>query len=78
MKKKLNQTTSLQLLDVVALLQDFPVENLNRGQVGTIVEELGENTYEVEFSDKKGRTITTLALNAEKLMLLKFEPESTV
>ncbi|MBY5958091.1 DUF4926 domain-containing protein [Membranicola marinus] len=45
----------------IALLQDIPEEKLARGQVGTIVEELDDRTFEVEFADKKGRTMTSLA-----------------
>lgn len=76
MKSKLGQSTPLKLLDVVALLQDIPGEKLIRGQVGTIVGELDDNIYEVEFADKKGRTIASLALNADELMALKFEKEA--
>lgn len=73
MKYKSDQNTPLKLLDVVALLQDIPEEKLARGQVGTIVEELDDHAFEVEFADKEGRTITSLALNANELMALKFQ-----
>src|SRR3954471_24376436 len=43
------------LLDVVALLQDVPEKGLARGQVGTVVENLGEDAALVEFSDDEGR-----------------------
>lgn len=65
----------LKLLDVVALLKAIPNEKLVKGQVGTIVEVLDEDVYEVEFADKQGKTITSLALKAEDLMLLHFEVE---
>jgi len=64
----------IQLLDVVALTEDLPEHNLSRGQVGTIVEELGSNVYEVEFSDNDGRTYAMLALPADQLMVLHYEP----
>jgi len=37
--KKGAKHTEPSLLDVVALLKDFPAQRLARGQVGTIVEE---------------------------------------
>jgi hypothetical protein len=55
---------SINLLDVVALTTDLPQENLWRGQVGTVVEILGEGTaFEVEFSDRDGRTYELLRLH---------------
>ncbi len=65
---------TIRLLDVVALTQDLPERHLRRGQVGTVVEILGPETFEVEFSDNEGRTYTTLALQAEQLMTLYHHP----
>lgn len=65
----------LKLLDVVALLKDLPIKKLAKGQVGTIVEKLDKGAYEVEFADKKGKTITSLALKTQDIMLLHFEME---
>jgi hypothetical protein len=42
----------LQLLDVVALLEDHPEAGLVAGQVGTVVEQLADAIFEVEFSDE--------------------------
>lgn len=64
----------IELLDVVALLEDMPERGLRRGQVGTVVEELAPNVYEVEFSDDEGRTYATLSLRADQLMVLHYEP----
>ncbi len=64
---------TLYLLDIVALLTDLPDEKLSSGQVGTIVEELGPDVYEVEFADVKGRTITTCAVEAKDLLKLTHE-----
>ncbi len=66
----------LKLLDVVALLKDIPEEKLVKGQVETVVEELDKGIYEIEFSDKQGKTTTSLALTIEELMLLHFETET--
>jgi len=63
----------LKLLDVVALIEDIPEENLQRGQVGTLVEELAPDVYEVEFSDNLGRAYAMLALRVEQLLLLRYE-----
>ncbi len=68
---------SINLLDVVALTADLPQENLWRGQVGTVVEILGEGTaFEVEFSDRDGRTYESLGLRSDQIMVLYFEPAS--
>lgn len=66
-----------KLLDVVALTIDLPQYNLCRGQVGTIVETLaGGTAFEVEFSDRHGRTYESLGLRPEQIMVLHFEPAS--
>lgn len=70
-------TTQFNLLDVVALSVDLKEYNLSRGQVGTIVEILADGAaFEVEFSDRTGRTYESLGLPAEQIMLLHFEPLS--
>jgi hypothetical protein len=62
--------TTLKVMDVVALVEDQPDLGLARGQVGTVVEELGEGVFEVEFSDNEGRPYAMGALKAEQLMVL--------
>ncbi len=64
----------LELLSVVALLEDSKDHKLLRGQVGTIVERLAPGVYEVEFSDDKGRTYASLSLRADQLLHLHHEP----
>jgi Domain of unknown function (DUF4926) len=64
----------LKLLDVVALLEDIPGRGLRRGQVGTVVEALGLDSFEVEFSDDNGRTYAQLALRSSQLIVLQYEP----
>ncbi len=64
---------SIQLLDVVALTEDLPERNLYRGQVGTVVEILAPDVFEVEFSDDKGQTYAMLALRADQLIVLHYE-----
>ncbi|MEM6614816.1 MAG: DUF4926 domain-containing protein [Cyanobacteria bacterium P01_C01_bin.72] len=65
----------VKLLDVVALTVDLIEYGLWRGQVGTVVEILADGTvFEVEFSDRNGRTYESLGLRAEQIMVLHFEP----
>jgi hypothetical protein len=64
----------INIFDVVALLEDLPEKNLNRGQVGTVVEELAPDVYEVEFSDAQGRTYAQQALPSTKLLVLYYQP----
>jgi len=61
-------------LDVVALTEDLPDRGLLRGQVGTVVEQLAPEVFEVEFSDDEGRTYATAALRAEQFIVLHYHP----
>ncbi len=58
------------VLDVVALLAEIDDKKVSIGQVGTIVEELANGVYEVEFADLQGRTITSCAVEAGQLLKL--------
>jgi hypothetical protein len=64
----------VKLLDVVALTSDLPDRGLHRGQVGTVVERLAPDVFEVEFSDDDGRTYATAALPASQLLVLHYNP----
>jgi Domain of unknown function (DUF4926) len=65
-----------RVLDVVALLNDLPKKKLSKGQVGTIVEQLDENVFEVEFIDNKtGDTIALETIDSKDLILLHFQLE---
>jgi Domain of unknown function (DUF4926) len=68
---------TVKLLDVVASTVDLPGYNLCRGQVGTVVELLvnGE-AFEVEFSNRDGRTYESVGLRPEQIMVLYFDPAS--
>ena len=66
---------NIQLLDIVALTVDLPEYNLWQGQVGTVVEILaGGTAFEVEFSDRDGRTYESLGLRPDQIMVLHYEP----
>lgn len=65
----------IKLLDVVALIDALPEYNLRRGQVGTVVEILADGAaFEVEFSDRDGRTYESLGLRLDQIMPLYYEP----
>ena len=66
----------IKVLDVVALLNDQLGKKLLRGQVGTVVEQLDENVFEVEFVNTKGETIALEEIHADNLFLLHFEIET--
>ena len=63
----------INLLDIVALNVSLPEYNLLVGQVGTIVELLAPNVYEVEFSDDNGQTYAMLPLRYDQLIRLHYQ-----
>lgn len=68
---------TVKLLDVVALTIDLAQYNLWRGQVGTVVDILANGAaFEVEFSDRDGRTYESIGLRPEQILVLHFEPAS--
>lgn len=69
-------TTKPSPLDAVALLADRPADKLARGQVGTVVEVLDENTALVEFSDDDGRAYAIVPSPVSELMVLRYEPQA--
>ncbi|WP_199313761.1 DUF4926 domain-containing protein [Leptolyngbya sp. FACHB-671] len=71
-----NTLNQLQLLDVVALKDSLPQQRLLAGQVGTIVELLAPDVYEVDFSDDYGQTYAMLPLHVSQLLKLCYAPES--
>ena len=66
----------MKTLDVVALTNDIPEKHLRRGQVGTLVEPLPGNMFEVEFSDLEGNPYEICAVPENKLMVLHHAPEA--
>lgn len=63
-----------KLLDVIALTADLPAKGLLRGQVGTIVEVLAPDAFEVEFIDDAGRTYAQSTVTASQCMVLRYQP----
>lgn len=66
----------IKLLDTVALLEDLPERKLKCGEVGTVVELLGPDVYEVEFCDEEGQTYAELALRGDHLIALHNQGEA--
>ncbi len=69
--------TSIELLDTVALLSDIPELGLKAGEVGAVVEVLGDGeAFEVEFSDNSGTTYGLHTLKASQLIALQAQGEA--
>jgi hypothetical protein len=66
--------SEIELLDVVALLEDVPKYHLRRGEVGTAVEQLAPHVWLVEFSNNDGETYALLELATSQMMKLHYEP----
>lgn len=66
----------LNLLDVVVLKESLSDHHLQAGQVGTIVEILAPDVYEIDFSDDYGQTYVMLPLHASQLLKLHYIPEN--
>jgi Domain of unknown function (DUF4926) len=60
--------------DVVALLRDRPDLGARRGWVGTLLLQVGDGVWEVEFSDDAGRTKSIAAIPAGELLVLDMHP----
>jgi hypothetical protein len=67
------QNAPIKLLDIVALLDDKPLEGLVAGQVGTVVDMLAPGVFEVEFLDSNGKTVSLTELKRTELLVLKHE-----
>ena len=61
----------LELLDTVALTADLPTLGLTAGEVGAVVEVLGDGAaFEVEFCDNDGTTYGLHTLRAGQIVAL--------
>ena len=65
-----NNSKTPSLLDLVALLTDIPSRQLIRGQVGTVIEQLDQDTLLVEFSDDQGSACTIASCTPDDLLVL--------
>jgi hypothetical protein len=64
------------VLDIVALLADLPKAGLARGQVGTVVEALGNSDVLVEFADDQGRAYAVAPCPRSELLVLRYAPQA--
>jgi hypothetical protein len=64
----------MKIHDVIALIEDLPQHNLKRGQVGTIIEAWESGVFEVEFANTNGVAYAMVALRADQMMLLRWQP----
>jgi hypothetical protein len=67
MRPKVRQRVSFKLFDVVELVDPLPGRGLPLGSVGTIVHELPENFYMVEFMNEEGTTIALEEISGTSL-----------
>lgn len=63
----------VKLLSTVALNEDLPGHKLKRGEVGTVVELLAPDVFEVEFCDEDGQTYAELALRRDQVIPLHIQ-----
>lgn len=70
-------SSELDVLDAVVLTEDLPEHELRRGHVGTIVDVLDSEMYEVEFSDDEGHPYAIVPLNDRQLLKLRTTPRPT-
>jgi hypothetical protein len=66
----------IRLLATVALVEDLPGRKLKCGEVGTVVEILGPDVYEVGFCDEDGQTYAELALRGDQVIALHNQGET--
>ncbi len=65
--------SSIKLLDVITLTENIPQFGLLRGQVGTVVENLGPETF--EFADDSGRAYALAPLRTSQMIVLHYRPQ---
>lgn len=70
-------SSEFDVLDAVVLTEDLPEHELRRGHVGTIVDVLDSEMYEVEFSDDEGHPYAIVPLNDRHLLKLRTTPRPT-
>ncbi|MFP4298919.1 MAG: DUF4926 domain-containing protein [Spirulinaceae cyanobacterium] len=59
-----------ELFDVVELLVDIPQQNIKAGMQGAIVENYGNNDYEVEISNSDGETLALCTLSSKDFVMI--------
>jgi Domain of unknown function (DUF4926) len=64
-----------KLNEVVAVLADVRAAKVLRGQVGTVVDVLPDNTMSIEFADDNARAYAITPVKMAKLLVLQYEQE---
>jgi Domain of unknown function (DUF4926) len=59
-----------ELFDVVELLVPIPAVELSPGRRGAIVEDHGDRSYEVEFTNDSGETETLCTLSPDQFVVV--------
>jgi Domain of unknown function (DUF4926) len=59
-----------QPFDTIELLVDLPDEQLRAGALGAIVEDYGDNSYEVEFVNEAGETLALCPLSGVHFIVI--------
>ena len=70
---------TIPLPTLVALTEDLPDHRLTRGQIGTVVENLGRDGKRallVEFSDEQGQTYAMVPVRPQQLLVLHRDTEA--
>lgn len=68
---------NIEHLDTVALIEDVPEFGLAAGEVGAVVEILGDGeAFEVEFCNNSGQTYGLHVLRASQIVQLHTQGES--
>jgi hypothetical protein len=63
--------THIELLDTIAVREDIPTLGRTAGEVGAVVEVLGDGeAFEVEFCDNSGQTYGLYTLRASQIIAL--------
>ena len=81
-REKVSSLVQIKELDIVALTENITAKqfetgeplHLQQGQVGTVVIELGDNYFEVEFADRDGIPYAIEALTNRQLLVLHHQP----
>jgi hypothetical protein len=74
-EEKIMAKRKIKLLSTIALNEDLPGCKLKRDKVGTVVEVLAPDVYEIEFCEEDGETYAELALRGDQLILLHNQGE---
>ncbi|NCO75358.1 MAG: DUF4926 domain-containing protein [Cyanobacteria bacterium] len=59
-----------ELFDVVELIIDMPDKNIFIGSQGTILEDYGDNAYEIEFANENGETIYLSSFTRDQFIVI--------